>query len=170
MILNPPGLTPGSAERLPHWPYVQAVDHALTLPRGIPPGKVRAACTPRERGRTMYIVLVWDISRTVDRMSEVRFYWHEETGWAWALLGVAPSIASRMRPIIALHRVFAVPQDVAGVAERIVHRRLTNLGEYGAEWDRAPEVRATIDLFRTTLNKPGGMWTGNPCLPETTER
>ncbi|WP_328419175.1 hypothetical protein [Streptomyces sp. NBC_00443] len=57
MILNPPGLGAGSAQRLPHWPYLQAVDEALTG-RGIPPGTVRADRTYPRHGDTMYLVLV----------------------------------------------------------------------------------------------------------------
>ena len=62
MLLHPPGLLP--YELLPHWPYARAVDQALT-DRGIPPGSVRVERTGREHGETMYLVLGWDISRTV---------------------------------------------------------------------------------------------------------
>lgn len=112
MILNPPGLVAGSAQRLPHWPYVQAVDEALTA-RGIPPGTVRADRTYTQHGNTMYIVLVWDISRTAGA-GGLRFNWEEETGWSYALLGVGPSLATPAQPLTALHRVFAAPDDVAG--------------------------------------------------------
>lgn len=78
MILNPPGLTAGSAQRPPHWPYLQAVDEALTG-RGIPPGTVRADRTYTRHGDTMYIVLVWDISCTAGP-GGLRFTWEEDTG------------------------------------------------------------------------------------------
>ncbi|MGP4052964.1 DUF6292 family protein [Streptomyces sp. 2A115] len=158
MILNPPGLGPGAAHQLPHWPYVQAVDDALTA-RGIPPGTVRADRTYPQRGDRMYIRLVWYISRTAG-VGGLRFHWEEETGWAYAYLGAVPSIATPPRPLAALHRVFAAPDDVAQVAERLVRNWRTPTGEYGAEWERAPHVRATIELFRATLKKPGTLWTG----------
>ncbi|WP_406350193.1 DUF6292 family protein [Streptomyces sp. NBC_01597] len=137
---------------------MQAVDEALTG-RGIPPGTVRADCTHPQRGRTMYLVLVWDISRTAG-VGGLRFNWEEETGWAYALLGVGPSIATPTRPLAALHRVFAAPDDVAQVAEDYVCTWRTPTGEYGAEWDGAPHVWDTIERFRATLNEPGGVWTG----------
>lgn len=99
------GLDSGSAQRLPHRPYVQAVDEALTA-RGIPPGTVRADRTYAVRGNRMYIVLVWDVSRTLGA-GGLRFNWEEETGWAYALLGVGPSLATPAQPLTALHRVFA---------------------------------------------------------------
>ncbi len=50
-----------------------------------------------------------------------------------------------------LHRVYAAPEGVAAVGEQFVcHGRLPT-GEYGAEWDGASQVRATIDRFRATL-------------------
>ncbi|RSN90110.1 hypothetical protein DMH26_28550 [Streptomyces sp. WAC 05379] len=158
MILNPPGLGPGSVQRLPHWPYGQAVDEALTG-RGIPPGTVRASRTYGQHGNTMYLVLVWDISRTAGGVG-LRLRWEEDTGWAYARLGVGPSIATPTQPLTALHRVFAAPDDVAEVAEHLVRNGRTPTGEYGAEWDRAAHVRATIDRFRATVNQPGGLWTG----------
>ncbi|WP_331752392.1 DUF6292 family protein [Streptomyces chartreusis] len=158
MILNPPGLGPGSAQRLPHYPYLQAVDEALTR-RGIPPGTVRANRTYAQHGNTMYLVLVWDISRT-DGTGGLRFNWEEDTGWSYARLGVGPSIATPTRPLAALHRVFASPADVAAVAEHLVRKGRMPTGEYGAEWDQAAHVRATIDRFRATVSQPGGLWTG----------
>ncbi|WP_420076950.1 DUF6292 family protein [Streptomyces sp. JL3001] len=157
MILNPPGLGPGSVQRLPHWPYVQAVDEALTG-RGIPPGTVRAGRT-YTRGNTMYIVFVWDISRTAGR-GGLRFNWEEDTGWVHALLGVGPSIATPPQPLTALRRVYAAPDDVAEVAEHLVRNRPTPSDEFGAEWGQAAHVRATIDRFRATVSQPGGLWTG----------
>lgn len=48
--MHPPGLLP--YELLPHWPYAQAVDQALTE-HGIPPGSVRVEHTGREHSETM---------------------------------------------------------------------------------------------------------------------
>ncbi|MGI5411089.1 DUF6292 family protein [Streptomyces chartreusis] len=158
MILNPPGLAPGSAQRLPHWPYLQAVAEALAG-RGIRPGTVRANRTYTCHGNTMYIVLLWDISRTVGT-GGLRFNWEEDTGWSYARLGVGPSIATPTQPLTALHRVFATPDDVAQVAEHLVCNGPTPTGEFGAEWDQAAHVRATIDRFRATVNELGGLWTG----------
>ncbi|WP_406410257.1 hypothetical protein [Streptomyces sp. NBC_01614] len=158
MILNPPGLGSGSAQRLPHWPYLQAVDEALTR-QGIPPGTIRADRTYPRHGDTMYLVLVWDVSRT-GGVGGLRFNWEEDIGWSYALLGVSPSIATPTQPLAALHRVFAAPDDVAAVAEHLVRNWRTPTGEYGAEWDQATHVRATIERFRATVKKPGGLWTG----------
>ncbi|MFE2583013.1 hypothetical protein [Streptomyces sp. NPDC059378] len=63
VLLDPPGLIPTWPQDLPDWPYLQAIDEALTC-RDIPPGTVRADHTGRERGERMYIVLAWDVSRT----------------------------------------------------------------------------------------------------------
>ncbi|MFD9443850.1 hypothetical protein ACFWBR_31270 [Streptomyces sp. NPDC060006] len=60
MLLNPPGLLRHGL--LPHWPYAQAVDQALT-DCGIPPGTVRVERTGRAYGELMYLVLAWDVSR-----------------------------------------------------------------------------------------------------------
>ncbi|MEU3342434.1 DUF6292 family protein [Streptomyces sp. NPDC006668] len=158
MILNPPGLGPGAAQQLPHWPYLQAVDDALTR-RGIPPGSVRADRTYPPGGDTMYLVLVWDISRTTGP-GGLRLRWEEDTGWSHALIGISPRIATEARPITALHRVFAAPDDVAEVAEHLVHHRPAAIGEFGAEWEQAAHVRAVIDRFRATVREPDGLWTG----------
>lgn len=158
MILNPPGWFSGAAQQLPHWPYLQAVDAALTA-RGIPPDTVRAHCTPAEQRRTMYLLLAWDISRTAD-MGGLRFTWDEETGWSYARLGAAPPIATRPRPIAVLHRVFAAPDDVAEVAEQYVGTGHTSAGEHGAEWAGASLVRYMIERLRSALDEPGGIWTG----------
>ncbi|MFJ9714252.1 hypothetical protein [Streptomyces sp. NPDC101234] len=112
-----------------------------------------------QHGDTMYIVLVWDMSRTAGP-GGLRFRWEEETGWSSALIGVSPEIATPSRPIAALHRVFAAPNDVAQIAEHLVHNRRTPTGEYGLEWDQAAHVRATIERFRATVREPGGLWTG----------
>ncbi|MEU8852763.1 hypothetical protein AB0C70_42615 [Streptomyces sp. NPDC048564] len=90
----------------------------------------------------MYLVLVWDVSRT-GGVGGLRFNWEEDSGWSYAL-----------------HRVFAAPDDVAAVAEHLVCNWRTPTGEYGAEWDQATHVRATIERFRATVKKPGGLWAG----------
>ncbi|MGI5413897.1 hypothetical protein ACQEV9_44740 [Streptomyces chartreusis] len=106
----------------------------------------------------MYMVLVWDISRTAG--TGLHFNWEEDTGWSDALLGVSPSIATPTQPLTALHRVFAAPDDVAEVAEHLVRNGRRPSGEFGAEWEQAAHVRATIDRFRATVSEPGGLWTG----------
>ncbi|MET9913401.1 hypothetical protein ABZZ74_42710 [Streptomyces sp. NPDC006476] len=157
MILNPPSL--GAAQQLPHWPYLEAVDDALTR-RGIPPGTVRADYRPPRFGDRLFMVFGWDTSRTADRIGGIRFDWDEDTGWAYSLHGLhlrpGPS-----RPLTALHRAYAAPEDVAAVAEQFVGHGRLPAGEYGAEWDEASQVRATIDRFRTTLQEPDGWWTGD---------
>lgn len=60
MLLQPPGRIPVWPQRLPHWPYVQAVDDATD--RGILPGMVRADRTPPQHGETMYMILAWDVA------------------------------------------------------------------------------------------------------------
>jgi hypothetical protein len=51
------------------------------------------------------------------------------------------------RPLTPLHRVFAVPEAVAEMAESLVRSWCTPAGEYGAEWDQAREVRTAIEVF-----------------------
>lgn len=147
MLLDPPGLTRGWPQRLPHWPYVQAVDAALTG-HGIPPGTVRAGHTGREHGERMFLVLVWDVSRTAGP-GGLRLHWEEETGWTYATLGANPRINSPRHPLDPLRRVFAAPKDVAEVADQLVGDWRRPSGEYGTEWDGAPDVRAAIAAFRS---------------------
>ncbi|MEU3343123.1 hypothetical protein [Streptomyces sp. NPDC006668] len=155
MTLNPPGLSP--AHQLPHWPYLQAVDDALTR-HGIPPGTVRAGyCHPRF-GHRLFIVLGWDTSRTADRTGGIRFDWDEDTGWSYSLHGLHLR-SGASRPLTVLHRVYAAPVDVATVAEQFVGHGRLPAGEYGAEWPEASHLRATIDRFRATLQEPDGLWT-----------
>ncbi|MER7898961.1 DUF6292 family protein [Streptomyces sp. NPDC096046] len=71
---------------MPHWPYVQAVDDALTA-RGLPPGAVRASHRGLERGLTTYMTLAWDVSRTSGR-GGIRLNWEERQGWYYALTGL----------------------------------------------------------------------------------
>ncbi|MET8081212.1 hypothetical protein [Streptomyces sp. NPDC005303] len=136
----------------------QAVDDALTR-HGIPPGTVRADYRHPRFGDRLFIVLGWDTSRTAARTGGIRFDWDEDTGWAYSLHGLNLRSGSS-KPLTMLHRVYAAPQDVATVAEQFVcHGRLA-AGEYGAEWEEASRVRATIDRFRATLRDPEGLWTG----------
>ncbi|GHH68226.1 hypothetical protein GCM10018775_92670 [Streptomyces umbrinus] len=81
MLLDPPGW-PGCAQWLPHWPYLQAVDQALTG-RGIPPGAVCIDRAGRAHGDTMSMDLSWDVSRTAGP-GGLRFHWDEDTGLAYA--------------------------------------------------------------------------------------
>ncbi|MGW2826409.1 hypothetical protein ACWC24_36310 [Streptomyces sp. NPDC001443] len=146
MLLDPPGLVSGWAQALPHWPYVQAVDEALTC-RGIPPGTVRAYYTGREHGERMCIVLTWDVSRTAGP-GGIRLHWSDETGWAYVLLRAGAQAAGPSRQVGALSRVFAAPEDIAEAADRLVRAWRRPHGEYGAEWDRAAKARAAITAFR----------------------
>ncbi|MFJ8719658.1 DUF6292 family protein [Streptomyces violaceus] len=151
MLLDPPGWHRLWPQGAPHWPYVQAVDQALTG-RGIPPGIVRADVALRadhqsDRHEKIYILLVWDVSRTGAR-GGVRLAWDDETGWSYAKLGLSTHDVLLEGPLTPLHRVFASPEDVAAVAEGLVYRWRAPEGEYGAEWARAPEVRAAIEDFR----------------------
>ncbi|WP_141757917.1 hypothetical protein [Streptomyces sp. LUP47B] len=72
MLLDPPGPR-GAPRGMPYWPYVKALDDALTA-RGIPPGTVRASHHGLERGLTTYITLAWDVSRTSGR-GGIRLDW-----------------------------------------------------------------------------------------------
>jgi hypothetical protein len=156
VILNPPSL--GPIQQLPHWPYLEAVDDALSM-RGIPPGTVRADYRYPRFGDRLFIVLGWDTSRTAARTGGIRFDWDEDTGWAYSLHGLDLRAGSS-RPLTVLHRVYAAPQEVAAVGEQFVgHGRLPT-GEYGAEWEEASHVRATIERFCSTLRGPEGLWTG----------
>ncbi|MFD3382259.1 MULTISPECIES: DUF6292 family protein [unclassified Streptomyces] len=146
MLLQPPGLS--RPEMLPHWPYAQAVDEALT-DRGIPPGTVRVERSYPMHGDRMYIALIWDVSRCAG-LGGICLTWHEETGWAHALLRLSAANAIPLGPLTALHRVFAAPKDVAAVADSLVSRRYPlgrYEGEHHEEWDGALAVRATIDAF-----------------------
>jgi hypothetical protein len=146
VLLDPPGW-PGLR---PHWPYVSAVDQALT-DRGIPPGIVRVDSALRpyyetDRRDPIYALLVWDVSRTGAR-GGVRLSWDDETGWSYAKLGPDPQEVLVEAPVMALRRIFAAPDDVADIADGLVRRWRTPEGEYAAEWGRAPEVRAAIEAF-----------------------
>lgn len=150
MLLDPPGWGTWP-QALPHWPYVRALDQVLT-DRGIPPGIVRADRTSRayhqvDRRQTLYMTLIWDVSRTGAR-GGVRLHWDEETGWSYAKLGPSPNDVLLTAPVTPLHRVFASPDDVAHVAEGLVRHWRTPDGEYGAEWDRALEIRTACEAFR----------------------
>ncbi|TPQ17610.1 DUF6292 family protein [Streptomyces sporangiiformans] len=142
MLLDPPGLL--RPELLPHWPYARAVDQALNQ-RGIPPGTVRAGHTGREHGQTMYLALTWDVSRCAGP-GGIRLTWQDDTGWAYTFLG--PGHARPRKPLAALHRTFADPNDIADVADHLVLSRRLLSGERVREWSEASTVRAAIDAFR----------------------
>jgi hypothetical protein len=82
--------------------------------------------------------LVWDVSRTAGPEG-VRFHWDEDTGWSYALVRLVRDGALARRPLALVHRVFAVPEAVAEMAESLVRSWRTSAGEYGAEWDQACE-------------------------------
>jgi hypothetical protein len=85
VLLDSPGWC-GRPHRLPHWPYVRAVDEALTA-RGIAPGIVRADVHDRQWGLTTYLCLGWDASRTGGQ-GGIRLQWGERTDWYYVPLGL----------------------------------------------------------------------------------
>ncbi|MFD9138504.1 hypothetical protein ACFVZA_40145 [Streptomyces bottropensis] len=91
-------------------------------------------------GERMYLVLGWDVSRTV-RPGGIRLTWQEETGWAYAFLGQRGRVLPR-GPLAPLRHVFAAPDSVAEVADALVRSRNAPSGEYGTEWEEARSVRA----------------------------
>ncbi|MFD3843019.1 DUF6292 family protein [Streptomyces sp. NPDC058642] len=143
MLLEPPGSL-GSPQGLPHWPYVRAVDDALTA-RGIPPGSVRADATPG-RGFTTYMWLTWDMSRTRGRRG-IRLHWKERLGWFYALTGINSQDVLHYT-VAPFRTVFPRPQDIAEVAEHLVCFRQLPDVEYRTEWDGADDVRAAGRDFR----------------------
>ncbi|WP_405653702.1 DUF6292 family protein [Streptomyces sp. NBC_00019] len=147
MLLEPPGWE-GSPQGLPHWPYVRAVDDALTV-RGIPPGSVRADATTRGRGFTTYMWLTWDMSRTRGQRG-IRLHWKERLGWFYALTGINSQDVLHYT-VAPFRTVFPRPEDVAEVAERLVcFRQLPDM-EYRTEWDGAEDVRAAGRDFRRSV-------------------
>ncbi|WP_406224147.1 DUF6292 family protein [Streptomyces canus] len=144
MLLDPPGPR-GGPQGMPHWPYVKAVDAALTA-RGIPPGTVRASHHGLERGLTTYMTLAWDVSRTEG--GGIRLDWEERQGWYYALTDLHPHDVLLNTMVTVLRTPMAAPETVADVAEELVrHRRLPDQ-EFWAEWDGAREVRAAANDFR----------------------
>jgi len=131
---------------MPHWPYVKAVDDALTA-RGIPPGTVRASHHGLERGLTTYITLAWDVSRTSGR-GGIRLDWEERQGWYYALTGLDAYDVLLYTVLTALRTPVADPERVADVAEELVRFRRVPDVEYREEWDGARDVRAAADDFR----------------------
>ncbi|WP_405675445.1 DUF6292 family protein (plasmid) [Streptomyces canus] len=145
MLLDPPGPR-GAPQGMPHWPYVQAVDDALTM-RGIPPGTVRASHHGLERGLTTYMTLAWDVSRTSGH-GGIRLDWEERQGWYYALLGLSLGDVVLYSVIPVLRTPIASPEEVADVAEELVHHRSLPDHEFRREWDGARDVRAAADDFR----------------------
>nr|WP_306944305.1 DUF6292 family protein [Streptomyces phaeochromogenes] len=94
--------------------------------------------------------LSWDVSRTAGP-GGVRFHWDEDTGWSYATVRLVGDGTLPRRPLVPLHRVFAVPEAVAETAESLVRSWRTPAGEYGAEWDQAREVRTAIEVFRQSV-------------------
>jgi hypothetical protein len=147
MLLDPPGMLP--VHLLPHWPYLQAVDAALTA-RGVPPGAVRISRSGREHGELMTMRLYWDASRTGGPAGHggVRLAWEEETGWEYALVGLAQDQVILAGQIDALHRVYAAPEEVAEAAEHMVRTWRRPAGDFHEEWEHAARTRAAIEVFR----------------------
>ncbi|MFD5861705.1 DUF6292 family protein [Streptomyces chartreusis] len=148
MLLEPPGWA-GKPEGLPHWPYVRAVDEALAG-RGIPPGSVRASYTGRDQGLTSYMWLTWDVSRT-GGSGGLRLHWTERQGWYYALIGMSPQDVLLYTVLLPFRRFFSRPQDVAEVAEPLVHTMRVPDVEHYAEWDGARDVRAAASDFRRAV-------------------
>ncbi|MET9463052.1 DUF6292 family protein [Streptomyces canus] len=122
MLFDPPGPR-GKPQGMPHWPYVKAVDDALTT-RGIPPGTVRASHHGLERGLTTYMTLAWDVSRASGR-GGIRLDWEERQGWYYALTGLDSYDVLLYTVVTVLRTPMAAPETVADVAEVLVrHRRL----------------------------------------------
>ncbi|MET9118833.1 hypothetical protein ABZX38_32145 [Streptomyces longwoodensis] len=144
MLLDPPGML--LVHLLPHWPYLQAVDAAL-VGRGIPPGAVRISRSGREHGELMTMRVYWDASRTGGH-GGARLAWEEETGWEYALVGLAQDQVILAGQIGALHRIYASSEDVAEVAERKVRTWRRPAGDFHGEWEQASRVRAAIKTFR----------------------
>ncbi|MGW1364507.1 DUF6292 family protein [Streptomyces chartreusis] len=148
MLLEPPGW-PGQPHGLPHWPYVTAVDEALTA-RSIPPGSVRASYTSRDHGLTPYMWLTWDVSRTGGN-GGLRLHWTERHGWYYALIGMSPHDVLLYTVLPTFHVFFPEPQDVADVAEHLVRTMRVPDVEYRTEWDGAREARAAVRDFRRSV-------------------
>jgi hypothetical protein len=147
MLLDPPGWC-GRLQRLPHWPYVRAVDEALTA-RGIPPGIVRADVHDRQWGLTTYMRLVWDASRTSGQ-GGIRLQWEERKGWYYALLGLDRHDVLLHTVLSPIETIYAAPEDLADVAQELVrHRRLPET-RHRREWDGAKQARAAATEFRRT--------------------
>ncbi|MEU6258625.1 hypothetical protein [Streptomyces sp. NPDC047043] len=145
MLLDPPGW-PGRPQGLPHWPYVQAVDAALTA-RGIPPGVVRADVRTRQRGLTTYMLLRWDASRT-SGFGGIRLEWEERRGWFYALLGLGSDDVLLHTVLTPIETIYAEPDALADVAEELLHHRRLPDTRCRREWDGAKEARAAAVDFR----------------------
>ncbi|MFF0097634.1 DUF6292 family protein [Streptomyces canus] len=166
MLLDPPGPR-GAPQGMPHWPYVKAVDDALTA-RGIPPGTVRASHHGFERGLTTYITLAWDVSRTSGR-GGIRLDWEERQGWYYALTGLDAYDVLLYTVVTVLRTPMAAPETVADVAEELVRRRRLPDHEFRAEWDGAREVRVAADDFRRSRLGLGPLQLGEGGTDSTTQ-
>lgn len=144
MLLDPPGMLP--VHQLPHWPYLQAVDAALAG-RGIPPGAVRISRSGRAHSELMTMRLYWDASRTGGPAGHggLRLAQQEETGWKYALVGLAQDQVILAGQVDALHRIYAAPDDVA---ERMVRNWRRPAGDFHQEGEQAASTRAAIGAVR----------------------
>ncbi|MEU6444818.1 DUF6292 family protein [Streptomyces sp. NPDC047046] len=145
VLLDPPQWR-SVPQGLPHWPYVQAVDDALTA-RGIPPGSVRASHHGIERGLTTHMRLGWDVSRTSGH-GGIRLDWEERKGWFYALTAIDSYDVLLYTVVTALRTPIADPERVADVAEELVRFRRVPDAEYREEWDGAREMRVAAEDFR----------------------
>ncbi len=108
---------------------------------------VRASRHGLERGLTTCMMLAWDVSRTGGH-GGIRLDWEERRGWYYALLGLSLGHVTLYSVIPVLRTPIASPQEVAAVAEELVHHRRLPEREFWTEWDGAREVRAAADDFR----------------------
>jgi hypothetical protein len=131
---------------MPQWPYVQAVDDALTA-RGIPPGTVRTGHHGLERGLTTCMTLAWDVSRSSGH-GGIRLDREERQGWHYALTGLNAFDVLLYTVVTALRTPIADLERVADVAEELVCFPRVPDVEYREEWEGAREVRVAADDFR----------------------
>ncbi|MFF8931573.1 hypothetical protein ACF1AO_30395 [Streptomyces longwoodensis] len=98
----------------------------------------------------MTMCLYWDASRTGGPSGHggLRLVWEEETGWAYALVGLAQDQVILAGQVDALHRIYAAPEEVAEVAEHMVRTWRRPAGDFHQEWEQAARTRAAIDAFR----------------------
>ncbi|MFM9633284.1 DUF6292 family protein [Streptomyces galilaeus] len=152
VLLDPPG-SRSAPQGLPHWPYAQAVDDALTA-RSIPSGTVRAGHHGLERGLTSYMMLAWDVSRASGR-GGIRLDWEERQGWYYALTGLNSYDVLLYTVVTALRTPVADPERVAAVAAELVRFRRVPDAEYREEWEGARDVRtAACEFRRSCLSWP----------------
>jgi hypothetical protein len=132
VLLDPPGW-PGRPQGLPPLALCAGRRRGPDRSRN-PPSIVRADIRPRERGLTTF----------------------------YALLGLGPHDVLLHTVLSPITTIYAVPEDVAGVAEEWArHRRLPEV-RHRREWDGAHQARAAaVDFCRNTCGlSPAGVRMG----------